>query len=292
MTTRAQILSPHTDPTPRQARFEDERVGLTLAAFGLDEVKWEMFDDHDRETSTRRLTFAAFRRRFPNFPVLLAARYEGGVGMRARPADLLRRFHRTFVCDRYLEAYARHTAEAGGRPVGLVLPFDGVRSGVVLHDGVFDTGGTRLVHTFPFAGPPYRVTAEPFDRLLAHLTRSGWSPGRAGPGPPPVAPGKGEWSAPLAPWIAERLGTGPGFVVYVWLAALLAAGDPATVRRGRGGVRYLAVTQDDLAGRTGLSPAAVKRGLAVLRRQGLIDTGRRDGGTILVLNPPSAEGEG
>jgi hypothetical protein len=290
MSTRDRVLRPDLDPSREQARFEEERVAMVLAPFGLAAAKWELLDAHLVETGTRRLTFAGFRQRFPTFPVVLAAHYVGGVGHRVDPADLFRRPDRLFLTDLYLEAYTRLADDACDRPVGLVLPFDGYRGGIALHNGDFDTRGVRLTYPVPGDVPPYRVTAEPFDRLLEYLAGGGWSPDEPTvDARPTTRPEPTGVQAAVGPWVSGRLGTGPGFALYVWLTGLLDSASPrhrAFVRRGKDGGRYLAVTHEELAGLTGLTPDAVKRGLRHLKVEGLVRTWRRDRRTLLVLDPP------
>lgn len=279
------------DAAPTQIRFEGERVETVLKAFGLADTKWELLDAHEREFGTpRRLTFAGFRRRFPTFPVVLAARHVGRLNERVDVNRLLRRPDRLFLTDLYLEALARGQDEAGDRPVGLVVPFDGYRGGCVIHNGSFDTGGTRVQYAVPGDAPPYRLTAEPFVQLLAFLAAGRWTPD----GPDAVAlpaTGPDATSAPavLAPWMTKQLGTGPGFALYAWLTAILASPSPRHrqhLRRGKNGTRLVAATRAELSALTGLSPDVIKRGMSQLRAQGLVATARRDGGMLIAVTPP------
>ncbi len=292
-TNRRAVL--HDDP-PAQVRFEEDRVKMVLGAFGLTDAKWELLDAHERRAGTRRLTFDGFFRRFPTFPVVLAARYVGGVGERVEVADLFRRPHKLFLADLYAEVFARHQNETDDRPVGLVVPFAGFRGGLVLHNGLHDTGGPRLRFPLPDDEPPYRLTAEPFGLFLTHLAAGGWEPHAATGHPLPVErPEPDGLPTVIDPRVLRRLGTGPAFVLYLCLTGLLAsplARHRGYVRRGRGGERRLALTHDELAAESGMSPDAIKRGLAVLKREGLVDTHRGDGHTLFVVHRPDDDNDG
>ncbi len=279
---------PEVDASPDQSRFEEERVKMLLGEFGLGDLKWELLDAHAAAYRTRRLTFAGLRTRVPDLPVLLEARHVGGVSERVRPAALFRKFARTLLTDLYLEVYARHAEEAGDRPVGLVVPFDGFRSGMVVHNGAFDTGSTRLVHPVPGGAPPHRLTAEPYAAFLRYVSRGGWTPGGKSGAQLPTARPEPELAAAVAPWMVRLLGSGPAVIVLGWLYAVLAsdaARDRKWVRRTDGGERYVSATREEIAAATGLSPDAVKRGLTILKEKELVLTFRGDHTTNIVVVP-------
>ena len=262
---------------------------MALDAFDLGGERWGLLDDHDARFGVRRLTFAGLRERFPTFPAVLEARYVGRVGERVRLADIFRRFAVTFLSDYYLEVYARRVGEAGPRPVGLVVPFDGYRSGVVIHNGVFESAGTRVVHRTAGDAPPHRITVEAYDGFLRHVSRCGWTPAGAS-GSVAIAGPAPEPAAHVAAWMVRLLGSGPGVIVLGWVHAVLAGGaDPALVRRAVGRA-CVAATREEIAVQTGLSPDAVKRGLETLKRGGLVVTRRRDGRTIIEPVPPTEQG--
>jgi len=290
MSVGNRLAGPDAEPSREQARFEEGRVAMVLEAFGLAGAKWELLDAHGAETGVRRLTFAGFRRRFPTFPVVFDAKYSGRLGERVRVADLFRRPDRVFLSDMYLEAFARRSGEAGGRPVGLVVPFDGVRSGVAIHNGESGVRGVRLAYPIPGDAPPHHLTAEPFGQLLKTLAGGGWTPAAVGgDGLPTARPEPKVVTATLAPWMSERLGTGPAFSLLVWLTGIMDSASALHrfyVRRGKNGLRYVAATYDELATVTGMSRDKVKRGLAFLKAEGLVRTLRRDGRTAIVLDLP------
>jgi len=289
MKSHDQTFQSALNPTLPQHSFEEERVKMALKAFGLGDKKWELLDAHDREFGSRRLTFAGFRRHFPTFPVVLDARHVGEVGKEVERRDLFRRPDRVFMTDLYLEAYAKYADEAGGRPVGLVLPFGGLRGGVVLHDGHF-RGGSDWYTSGLADGPPHRVVVEPFARLLSYLSGGGWSPGSKVPVALPVAQPRPPLAAAVQPWMVRRLGTGPAIVVLGWLYAILASDSPGDrsswVRRSAGGGRHVAASREEIASNTELSDDQVKRGLKKLREEGLIVASRGDGKTNIVVMPP------
>src|SRR5262245_6053714 len=193
---------------------------MVLDRFGLRGRLGDLRREGQRETGAPCVTFSALRRVFPTFPVLLEARYRGGVAQHLSPAVLLRRFEATFLVHDYLGTFARLAGEALGRPVGLVVPFGGYRGGVVVHNGELDTRGTRVVHDLAGDVPPHRLTAEPFHGLLRYLAADSWDPesGAAAwlprQGPRVVGPG-------LPAGLVRRVGPGPALVVLAWLLGAL-----------------------------------------------------------------------
>src|SRR3954454_13935975 len=98
-----------SDPLHRRPdQFEAGRVRIVLGHLGLAGLEPELRRRH-REAwgPPGRLTFEGFREAFPTFPVVLEALAVSSVGDRLRPAALFRGFERTFLLDRYLEAYTR-----------------------------------------------------------------------------------------------------------------------------------------------------------------------------------------
>ena len=293
MKSRNQILRHETDPTREQTVFEEQRVKMILNVFKLTEFKWKLLDAEHALTDTRRLTFSRFREMFPTFPVVLDARYFSRIAERVQLVELFRRPHRLFMTDLYLETFARNEAEAAERPIGLVIPFDAYRGGIVVHNGSFGTGGVQLQFDIPGNAPPYRLRAEPFHGFLQYLAVAGWSPTIAGTcGLPTARPEAQTVFGHVAPWMSKQLGTGPGFALFVWLTGILnsaSARYKPYIRIGKNGMRYLASSQDELAELTGLSPDALKRGLKQLREQELIVTVRRARKTVIRVILPNDE---
>lgn len=263
---------------------------MVLAEFGMQNTKWELLDVQENVSGTRRLTFAAFRLRFPTFPVVLDAKYLGRVGERVRLVHLFRRPDHLFLTDLYSEALARHADEAIDRPVGLVIPFDGYRGGFVLHNGAFATDGKQFQFSIPKNASPYRLTVEPFPQLLSYLAASAWSPATE-TGVQLQANQASTCGVPtvLVSWMVRRLGTGPALVLYLFLTGVLASSSSRHqeyIRRGKSGGRYLAMTHEELTKESGLSPDAVKSGLRRLKTEHLAQTRRGDRRTYFFLAQP------
>jgi hypothetical protein len=259
-----------------QKRFEGDRVRQTLTIFGMVKDVGHLLANHEQEYGTRQLTFDGFREAFPTFPVVLAATWIPRIAERCRPAELFRKFGDSVLAERYLEAYARLHEEADGRPIVLVVPFDGYRGGVVIHNGAMDTRGTRLIHDITGDRPPYRISAEPYDCFLTCLARGGW-PSNPESSAQSARSARVSRTMSLSAGMVKRLGSGPALVVISWLDTVMASAaalDRRHVRRADNGERLVAATQEDIARETGLGLDAVKRGLVRLRREGLITTVR------------------
>ncbi len=263
-----------------QRGFEETRVAMVLEAIGALDLKWELLDEHNECYGTRQLTFAAFREYFPRFPILLDAMYVGGISGRVQVAHLFRKFKRQFFSDYFSEALARHEAKAAGRAIGLLMPFGGLRGGIVIHNGSFETGGSKLV--FPGVDDPCQngLVVEPFRQLLKYLGRVGTELPRRSP--PPSA-------AAVAPWMVRKLGTGPAVIVLGWLHTVKASNASELhkwIVRASDGERWIRATREQISAQTGLSVPAVKRGMTELRKVGLIYTVRGGGTTYIAIVAP------
>jgi hypothetical protein len=275
------------EPTPWQARFEDERVKMILKEFRLLAHLTHLLADCQRNHNARRLTFESFYMLFPTFPVLLAARCRSRVAEHCSPVTLFRSFEDVFFYRSYLEVYSRHQEEARGRPVGMVVPF-GYRGGLVAHNGAFGTRAVKMTYDVPDDVPPHRITVEPFSTLLRYLALGGWTPDSSPPARPPTRGEQVPRDMPVTPRMVERLGPGPALVVLAWLRKVLSSPsgyDRHFVRRTGEGQRCVAATQEQVALETGLSGRQVKRGLAALRHAGLIASGPRQARTHIWLAP-------
>jgi hypothetical protein len=273
----------HREPHPRQVAFEGQRVRQVLDRFGLSRHAPELVRRFQMCWGQPRLTFESFFEFFPTFPVLLEAHSFYHVAEHCRPAALFRGFEQTFLLRRYLDLHARAREEAAERPTGLVLPFDGYRGGMVLHDGDFATAATRLVHDLSGERPPHRVTLEPFAPFLDFLARGGWTPETPLPARRRVQGRRAQRGAWIRPWMVHLLGLGPDTLLLAFLLKVLRSqsGHDRRLVRVHHGDRYVAIDHRELAAETGLSKAQVKRGLESLRGRGLVAaTPRQDGGQI------------
>src|SRR5947209_10295558 len=214
----------HPDqPTPWQARFEDERVKMILKEFRLLGHLPHLLADCQRHHNARRLTFESFYRLFPTFPVLLAARCRSRVAEHCGPVTLFWSFEDVFLYRYYLEVFARHQEEARGRPVGMVVPFGGYRGGLVVHNGAFGTRAVKMTYDVADDVPPHRVTVEPFAGLLRYLARGEWTPDSPDLAWPPTQAEQVPRDMPITPRMVERLGPGPALVVLAWLRKVLSS---------------------------------------------------------------------
>src|SRR5262249_20168067 len=160
------------------------------------------------------------------------------VAEHCRPAALFRKFDDIFLKRYYLETFSQFEEQAQGRPVGLVVPFDGYWSGVVVHNGVYDTRGTKINHDVPDDRPPHRVTTEPFRALVRHLARGEWTPESLLPENSPTQLARLSQAITFMPWMVEKVDSLPALVLLSWLRKILLSSsgyDRLLVRRiGKG----------------------------------------------------------
>lgn len=269
----------HLEPHPKQIAFEAERVRIVLDRFGLSARIPEMMRQFQEKWGMSWLTFEAFCEFFPSFPLLLEAHSFFRVAENCRPARIFQSFDETFFIRRYLDVYARGQEEANGRPIGMVFPFDGYEGGLVMHNGRFGTVGTKMVHDVADNAPPHRVVVEPFIALISYLARGEWTPGKPLSAPPRVQKPQKRGMG-IHPWIIRLLGPGRDAVVLDFFLKVLASrsGLDRLLIRVHDGIRLVAISQRDLAERTGLAEWQVKRAVGALRRRGHITTDRRKDG--------------
>lgn len=284
--------NPTDQLSPSQMRFEDERVRMVLEEFKLLGHLRDLNSDCYYRENSRRLTFLSFHKLFPKFPIILSARYRGRVAERCSPVKLFRRFDEVFLMPDYLEAYARFEAEAQGRPIGLVVPFDSYRGGMIVHNGNYGTRTTKMTHPIPDDVPPHRVTLEPFQTLIQHLVRGQWTPES-----PLSVTGdlnKSELSPDMlvTPWMVENLGKS-SLIVLGWLRKILLSDcsyDRLHVRRLSKTERCVKAPQKEIAAATGLGQRLVRRGLEELVEKGLVLLVGKTTRSGLLLTPAALAG--
>jgi hypothetical protein len=264
-------------PTLWHARFEDQRVGMVLKAFQLSSFKLKLLDDQEALWGDRRLTFDAFYRRFPDFPIVFLARSAIHIPDLCPPGELFRHFEANFLAQWYAEAEARCEKLAEGRPIGLVVAFDRVRGGLVLHNGVYETRGSKFIHDMAEDQPPHRLTLESFTTLLRFLARGDWEPGN--PIKPERQPRRLQSELPLTPDMIRRLGVGPAVILWAWLLKVrtsTSAHERIFLRRIRADQVAINASQKKIAYFTGLSREQVKRAMATLRKNQIVLGGQKN----------------
>jgi hypothetical protein len=260
--------------SPWHMRFEDNKVYLVLEEFKLLKHLRDLNEDCDARESHRRLTFQSFHTLFPSFPILLSVRCRGRVAEHCSPAKLFRGFGDVFLMHYYLEVFARLEDEAQGRPIGVVVPFDGYRGGMVVHNGDYDTRTTKMTHPIPDDLPPHRVTVEPFHPLIKFLAREDWTPESSMPEHAEINKPEVSKEMFITPWMVNTLGSNSSLIVLAWLRKILlseSSYDKLFVRRLDQNERCVKATQEQIALETGLSERQVKRGLEFLRKEGLVE---------------------
>src|SRR5262249_41294261 len=153
----------------------------------------------------------------PTFPVLLEALALYRTREMGRPVALFRAFAKSIIFQHYLDLFARRRAEAQGRPLGLVIPFDGFQGGLVVHNGTFPSRGFKWVFDVPGDAPPHRLTVEPFVAFLKHLAQGGWGPEAPLPRVRRTQRPRLRDGACLRPWMVHVLGCGPDALVLAHL---------------------------------------------------------------------------
>lgn len=292
---------PVTALTRWQMHFEEERVKMILKEFKLMRCLHDLLDHCEECHGDRRLTFESFYHRYPTFPILLAVQCRARVSEHCGPAILFRSFEETFLYETYLEWFGRAQEESRGRPIGVIVPFDGYRGGMLIHNAG-DAMIQRFVQcetrqakmTYDIAGdhPPHRLTVESFPGVIKYLARGNWTPKSDFPEAGLIQQPQLKRTTTISPCMVESVGTGPALVILAWLLRVLhssSAYDRLHVHRTSEAHRCVVATHEEIAAGTGLSPRKVKRGLAVLRGQALVSSRRYRNGACYELSPDALE---
>lgn len=287
-------LYSNNTPSPYQVRFEARRVRMVLKALGLSDRVYDLMDAYEKWWGERRLTFESFHDAFPTFPVMLEAQSFFATSPQnplARMATLMTRFEKTFLFERYQALLARYRAfcrpgglplhkpvppESWGLPLGMVFPWDGIKGGLILHNGEPRTEGSRFVYEYlDDAGEAVRLTIERYPFWLLALARSGWTP----EAPPeseqsPRIRSQRQGGAVLRPWLVRACGRDPA-AAYLLSWLLRTAGpraNPAERPYSRlvDGACYIAASCRQLAEETGLNEQQARRALDHLKEKGFV----------------------
>ncbi len=256
-------------------QLEKTRVDLVLRAFGLQNWVGQVLDAHYGLTGQRRLSFAAFDRLFPGFPICLEASllYRLVEHSTCSQAAMFRDFRRYVPYERFLELRETLVARARGRPIGLLYRWEGLSSGLILHDGDFSTKGFQQTYT----QGPVRVAVESFGRFVRTLAAA--SPTLDSLRSPAVEDAAGGTTVQIPrPWELARLVPKQAeFQLLAFLLAILFDMPPDEARQyivRRDGERWINVTQERLAEQLGVSVRKVQRAAAALQQKGLIEKQR------------------
>jgi hypothetical protein len=288
-----------SNPTPDvcQLRFERQRVTMLLKALGLEKRILEMYNAYEEYWGVRRLTFETFFEFWPTFPVMLDARSLFATtpwNNWARLARWMTRFRDTFVFKCYRELTARYQKLSDpsrydghkivdplsrGLPLGMIFPWDGVKGGLILHNGEPLTFGSKFIHEYlDDEDRPARLVVERYAAWVAVIS-SRWAPESSPPrlGVPPPAPrrpprltGRG---VVLRPWLVRLCGPRDATVLS-WLLRVTGKGAnryERSFRHIRGGALCVRVTCRSLAEEIGFDDdQQARRALDSLDGRGFI----------------------
>lgn len=240
---------------PLQVRYERRRVTMLLKVLGLADQAADLWANYEEVWGERRLTFESFDRLFPTFPWQLVAQsffWTDPNNPWMTLKSWLTRFKDTFVWKWYWKHLVHYHAIATGRavlvepipelqrgrPLGMIFPLQGIRGGVILHNG---KGPITNTPVFVFnavqpgedeAGKLIPVSArfcvESYTPWLKAVARTGWTPDTppSGPTSPTLIPKErqGFWTEP---WMMKCCkGNGPACAVLAWLCRILLADPP------------------------------------------------------------------
>jgi hypothetical protein len=213
---------------------------------------------------------------FPGFPIHLKAKPLYGLADHSTCSQtaLFRDFRRYLPYQQFQKVLDSVADRAGGRPVGLLYRWPGIRYGLILHNGDFPMHD--FVQTMPLGNE--RVTVCHFRRFVRTLAvggstleslRAPWEPGNdAGQIPSALT---------LARLVPDKAEHGLlALLLEILFAMPLHERMKCIVRRG--GERWVAVTQEWLAKRLPCSVRNVQRAVKGLEDKGVIELRRGPSG--------------
>jgi hypothetical protein len=276
---------------PRQVRFEYQRVKMVLKAFGLVDMIPELIAAYQRWWGDvyKRLSFEFFHKYFPTFPVILDAQSfyaTSELNKRSSLASLMTAFPRTFIYERYNEVnnwYLKLSdpkrvgihelvpEELRGRPVGMIYPWDGVKGGLILHNGAPPSIGAGFVYRELKDGVPMIYVIEHFRSWLLGLD---WTPRSPLPPRDPRPQSEAARGAVIRPWLVQICGPRNAYVLF-WLLRV-SSQEANTYERGYcsnfQGELAVMIPSNILARELGLGPQQINRALQALVKLGFITT--------------------
>lgn len=256
------------------AKLEQARVELILQVFGLNEWRGQVLDAQAQASGRQQLGLAGFDRVFPGFPVCLVAKplYRLVEHSTCSQTALFRNYRRYVAYEQFLEIWEDTAEHASGRPIGLLYRWQGVKHGLILHNGNFPSRDFRQV--FPWGKK--RLTVEHFRRFVRTLAAGKWDLDslRSRPDQATVR----EPCQPPTPWALARLAKDGtelrllGFLIEVLYHLPTDQAQQYVVRRD--GERWVAVPQERLSELLQVSVRTIQRAVASLEREALIETHR------------------
>ena len=228
-------------------------------------------------TGRQWLGFMGFNRVFPGFPICLEARplYRLVQHSTCSQTALFRNFRRYVPYEQYQEILESTAERAGRRPVGLLYRWQGIKHGLVLHNGDFPT--TDFKQTLPWGKG--HLTVEHFGRFVRTLA-AGKLTLESLRSPERDSSALRETVQVPTLWGLARLVTDGAelrlLALLVEILHHLPLDQSQQYITRREGERWIAMPQDRLAELLRVSVRTVQRAVADLKGKGLIETGRNN----------------
>jgi len=259
------------------AKLEQARVEFILREFGLLDWRGTILDAQKQISGKKRLGFAGFDQIFPGFPICLESQpfYRLVEHSTCSQTALFRNFRRYVPYEKFQDVLDSIGERAGARPVGVLYRWQGVKHGLIIHNGDFPAADFKQV--LPW-GKNY-LTVQHFGRFVRTLAVGQWNLESLRSPTEETIASREPRKAPT-PWGLARLVAGEVELrLLSFLVEILHHMPPVQSRQyivRRGGDRWIAVTQAHLADLFQISVRTVQRAVAALKRDGLIETRPND----------------
>lgn len=220
-----------------------------------------------------RLTFEGFRSILWSVPIFLT--YENLYKLKdhtsCRPGKVLTKPQKTIAAQKYEECLLDASSENGGRPVGMIFPYDRIKGGLIMHNADFllKRSNSDCQVRWNVNGQPRCI--ERYASVLRYLHNCGWQPGIVA---------QSTQACTISPIQLMQIVSDPSALrIMLFLNELssqsssisedLAAASAEIIREQH--QRWISVKQKDIALKTGLTTDQVKRAVAWLEKRSLID---------------------
>lgn len=159
-------------------RFEHSTVTFLLDTLGYKREKAEMLREARDELGLANLNLLMFRRKFPEFPVFLMAKYRNDLHTLTSCSQvaLFRNFRASPLAEAYTELYdqAREDPAYAEQPLAVILPRVGLARGLVVREACpFRGPGLTWHYRSTWYGKDVELFVEPFQNLVKAIRDAG-----------------------------------------------------------------------------------------------------------------------
>jgi hypothetical protein len=265
-------------------KHEERLVRITLEVLAIEDHTVAIRTAYANITGEKpRLTFTGFRSVFHTFPIYLAYQnlYKLNEHTTCTPRRILTRPSQTIAAQCYSDCLADAKHEAVDRPVGMIFPYEGIKGGLIMHNGRFASPQERRGCRLQWNDGGKARFLERYFAVLDWLQGCQWESGMS----PPCNEND---NIPTLPQFMQAIKDHAALRVMLFFVHLsrgpsvplteLEAVHASVVRLESR--RWLAIDQTHLAAATGLKVDRVKHGIKLLQSKGCLTVRKAGRGNL------------